>query len=323
MPLRPAADPSAPRPALGGRGRTAVPPDHTRLLAARRLAEALPDLLVEASRVAAAVAAGWHGRRRAGSGETFWQYRPYDPGESAARIDWRRSARDDEPRVREREWQAAHTVWLAPDLSPSMDWGSPLARVTKRDRAVVLALALADLLGRAGERVGMPGLVAPRSERRAAERLAEALARTSEGPALPEAVALGPYCDVVVIGDFLDPLDQIERRLAALAAEGARLHLLRVVDPAEPDPPWTGNVEFRDPETGEIFHGARAEAVRDDWRRVWAARGEALEALARPRRWTLLAHRTDRSPAEALLALHVALGGPRHGLGREPRGAGA
>ena len=295
--------------------------DLPRLVEARTLASALPDLLVEAARVAATVASGWHGRRRAGSGETFWQYRPYFPGEPAHAIDWRRSARDDGLYVREREWQAAHTVWLAPDLSASMDWQSPLARHTKRDRAVVLTLALADLLGRAGERIGVPGLLPPRADRRAAERLAEALARGTTAAALPDPAPIGRLCEVVVIGDFLDTPAAVEARLASVAANGARLHLLRIVDPGEAAPPWTGRVEYRDPETGERIDAPRAESLAAAWALRWRAHGAALADLAARRGWTLLGHRTDHAPTEALLALHGALGGPRHGLGREPHAA--
>src|SRR6185295_4669062 len=107
---------------------------------------------IEARRVAATVIAGWHGRRVAGRGETFWQFRPFIPGETASGIDWRRSARDDHFYVREKEWEAAHLVWLWQDLSTSMAFRSRLATVGKRDRGMVFLLALAELLAAAGER---------------------------------------------------------------------------------------------------------------------------------------------------------------------------
>src|ERR1700710_436915 len=122
------------------------------------LARRLPQLVVAAKEVAASVQHGVHGRRRAGVGETFWQFRPFVWGESTNRIDWRRSARDDRIYVREREWGAAHTVWIWMDRSPSMAYVSTLALQPKIDRALVLGLAAADLLVRAGERVGIPGL---------------------------------------------------------------------------------------------------------------------------------------------------------------------
>ena len=86
----------------------------------RTLAASMPRMILEARRVAATVIHGLHGRRRAGPGENFWQYRRFVSGEPAARVDWRRSARDDHLYVRELEWEAAHTVWIWPDRSPSM-----------------------------------------------------------------------------------------------------------------------------------------------------------------------------------------------------------
>ena len=61
---------------------------------ARRLADAMPRLILEARRVASTVIHGLHGRRRAGPGENFWQYRRFVSGEPAQNVDWRRSARD-------------------------------------------------------------------------------------------------------------------------------------------------------------------------------------------------------------------------------------
>src|SRR5215212_10437302 len=137
--------------------------------AALTLAQLLPHLVLEARRVAANLAHGIHGRRRAGTGETFWQFRPFVTGEAAHRIDWRRSARDDRLYVREREWETAQTVWFWIDRSASMGYVSDLAQAPKIERAIVLALALADSFVEAGVRVGMLGLMPPRATRRIAE----------------------------------------------------------------------------------------------------------------------------------------------------------
>src|ERR671932_1216739 len=115
------------------------------------LADRMPRLILEARRVSAALAHGIHGRRRAGPGETFWQYRPFVAGEAAQRVDWRRSARDDRLYVREREWEAAHSIWMWIDRSASMGYASDLAAAPKVERAVVLGLALADALVDGGE----------------------------------------------------------------------------------------------------------------------------------------------------------------------------
>src|SRR5262249_43977148 len=151
------------------------------LTEAKGLAAGLPDLLIEARRVAATIIAGWHGRRAAGRGETFWQFRPFTSGDATTGIDWRRSARDDHFYVREKEWEAAHTVWLWLDLSPSMVFRSRLASVSKRDRGMVFLLALADLLAAAGERVGLLGESDLILARNAAERIGRFLALAKPG----------------------------------------------------------------------------------------------------------------------------------------------
>ena len=158
------------------RGVRARSPPRDALARARLRASLVPDLLVEARRVVNTVIGGWHGRRKRGIGENFWQFRPYVEGEAMSRIDWRRSARDDHTYVRDREWEAAHTVWLWADPSPSMLYKSTAATVSKESRALVLMLALAELLSRSGERIAWPGLTDPFTARNGAERLAAQLA---------------------------------------------------------------------------------------------------------------------------------------------------
>lgn len=274
---------------------------------AKALASALPDLLVEAHRIAATVASGWHGRRQAGPGETFWQFRPFAAGESVTRIDWRKSARDDSLQVREREWESAHTIWLWPDLSASMDFRSDLATTTKRDRALVLLLAMTDLLARSGERVGVPGLLPPTPDRRAAERAAKALALAGGIDPLPPSNMIRRFQDVIIFGDFLDDAEVILARLAGLTATGARGHLVQVLDPIEETFPFSGRTEFRDPETGLTIKAGRAEAWRTAYQARLAAHRAALTDRTARLGWTFLVHHTDRPAAEPLLALHARL----------------
>ena len=126
-------------------------------------------------------------RRRAGPGETFWQFRHYDQNDSVTGIDWRRSASSDNLFVREREWEAAHTVWLWVDLSPSMRFRSSLTKSSKESRAVVLALAMTELLSRGGERIGDGDAPDPLMALLEGERAKEGAApvRPPESPAPP------------------------------------------------------------------------------------------------------------------------------------------
>src|SRR5262247_3781543 len=181
------------------------------------LAASIPRLILEARRVAATVIHGLHGRRRAGSGENFWQYRRFVSGEPAHRVDWRRSARDEHLYVREQEWEAAHTVWIWPDRSPSMVFASPLVWETKLDRTLVMAFALAEVLVHAGERVGMPGLMRPTGSRNVLDKFANAVVHDpTERPSLPRAFAPSSLSEIVLISDFWSPIEDIRDTLSRL-----------------------------------------------------------------------------------------------------------
>ena len=274
------------------------------------LIAAMPRLVLEARKIAASVYHGLHGRRRAGSGENFWQYRRFNDGEPSARVDWRRSARDDHLYVREREWEAAHTVWIWPDLSASMVFASPLVWETKRDRALILAFALAELLVKGGERVGIPGVMRPSASRRIVEKMAEALVHASSLPeSLPPAFTPSPQAEVVLLGDFWSPTAEVVASLAGISASGAHGHIVQVCDPAEETFPFSGRVEFRDPETGTLLTVGRAETVRAEYvERVARHRG-IIRHEAERRTWSFLIHRTDRPASELLLNLHARMSG--------------
>src|SRR3954462_9934078 len=200
----------------------------------RKLAARIPRLILEARRIAATVIHGLHGRRRAGPGENFWQYRRFLWGEPARRVDWRRSARDDHLYVREQEWEAAHTVWLWPDRSPSMNFSSPMALESKLDRTLLITCALAEVLVQAGERVGMPGLMRPTGSRNVLDKMANAIIHdVTERGSLPPSFAPSGLSEIVVVSDFWSPLDEVTRTLGRLASTGAHGHVVQVVDPAE------------------------------------------------------------------------------------------
>lgn len=277
------------------------------LVRAKERAARLPDLLVEAHRIVNTVISGWHGRRKRGIGENFWQFRPYVEGEAFSRIDWRRSARDDHVYVRDREWEAAHTVWLWADASGSMLFRSQFAAVSKESRALVLVLALAELLSRSGERIGYPGAMEPLAARNGAERLAMALTHDQPAPSLPDISAMRRFADIVIVSDFLTPVDEIVALLTRLADRGARAHLIEVIDPAEESFPYSGRNEFRDPETGARITAGRAERYAEEYRRLFVARRETLADQCRRFGWSYTVNCTDRPASEALVRVHIGM----------------
>lgn len=281
------------------------------LARARLRASLVPDLLVEARRVVNTVISGWHGRRRRGIGENFWQFRPYVEGEAIARIDWRRSARDDhQTYIRDREWEAAHTVWLWADPSPSMLYKSVGATVSKESRALVLILALADLLSRSGERIAWPGLTDPFTSRSGAERLASQLSQATSLPERPDLAMIRRFSDIVIAGDLLDPPEETMAWLDVLARHGVRAHLIEVADPAEETFPYAGRTEFLDPETNMRLTAGRAETVAADYRALYLARRAELQAWCRRLGWSYTVNHTDRLASEALVRVHLSMGEP-------------
>lgn len=281
--------------------------------AALDLARRLPELAVSAREAGSSVMQGMHGRRRSGVGEAFWQFRPFTAGESASRIDWRRSARDDRTYIREREWEAAQTVWIWIDRSPSMDFASDIARGPKGDRALVLGFATADLLVRGGERVALLGLTRPMAARNVVDRFVEALsgpdgARTAADE-LPPPEPLPARSRALIVGDLLSEAETVAGRIASLGSAGALGHVIALCDPVEETFPFAGHVEFADTDGPAKLRLGQAAALRDTYLAKLAAhRGRIAEACRR-QGWTFAVHRTDRPATEALLRLATLLAG--------------
>lgn len=281
---------------------------------AEALAGPLPPLLADAERLAATVLPGAHGRRRAGHGDAFWQYRPALPGDAARAIDWRRSARSDAAFVRETEWQASQAVSLWVDGSRSMGFASQAGLPSKAARARLLALALAILLIRGGERVGLTTPEAPpRAGKAQLARLAAALSEREEegdygapGGAVPPAGSRALY-----VSDFLGDPAPVEAALARAADRGVRGVLLQLLDPAEIAFPFKGRTVFESM-AGALRHETlHAGELRARYLDRLAERRDRLDRLARRTGWIHLDHRTDAAPAPALLALFATIEGGR------------
>lgn len=303
----------------------AAAPETTLRQRAEDLGSVLPPLLVRAERVAASVAQGVHGRRRAGQGEAFWQYRHYQPGDSAHAIDWRQSARSQSLFVRETEWEAAQSVWLWADCSASMDWRSKLASETKADRAKLILLATAALLLRAGERVALLGDPAPPSAARSALiRLAASLAGMSQAPApanapahasapapvsaLPPPHPVPRHARLVLIGDFLDPVGDFAQVLATYAGRGVGGHVVHLLDPAEQALPWRGRVRYAGLEGEASLLVPRSESLAEAYGTRIMAQIDGVRAAARAAGFTCALHLTSGPASAALLDIWAAMG---------------
>ncbi|PPD01709.1 MAG: DUF58 domain-containing protein [Hyphomicrobium sp.] len=283
---------------------------------AASIVDRLPELLMEADRIASTVAHGIHGRRRAGPGETFWQFRQYQPGEGAHLVDWRRSASSHHLYVREREWEAAHTIYVWPNMSRSMNFKSHLSHVTKAERALVLMLGATELLVRGGERVALLGVTQPTANRRAAQKLAEALLMLGDKAgenSEPPTSRLTRFSTVVLFSDFLDPIDKVRETIEAMGSAGANGHLVQILDPAEETLAYAGRTEFLSPDGQSRWIADRVESLRDRYQAKLLAHRAAIQDIAHRLGWSFLVHHTDRPASEPLLSLLMRLEGKSGG----------
>ena len=269
----------------------------------------LPPLLARADQLAGTVLLGDHGRRRAGLGDDFWQYRPAQMGDSKRMIDHRRSARGDQQYVREREWQIAQSVMLWVDQGASMRFASDQRLEHKIDRARLLGLAIAILLVRGGERVGLTGTtLPPRRGNEQVFRLAQSLsvdARQDYAP--PEHRAMIPHARAVFISDFMGPIQEVRMALTKAADRGVRGVVLQVLDPSEERFPYRGRTIFESV-GGTLRHETlKASELRQRYLDKLAERRDELTHLCRATGWQFGLHHTDDSAQSALLWLYRAL----------------
>ncbi|WP_299937143.1 DUF58 domain-containing protein [uncultured Pelagimonas sp.] len=274
-------------------------------------ASRFPALLARAEQLAGTVLLGEHGRRRAGLGDDFWQYRPMRAGDSLRWVDWRRSAKGDDQFIREREWQVAQSVQLWVDPGASMRFSSQKDLPTKADRAQLIALAAAVLLIRGGERVGLTGWdLPPRRGEAQVLRLAEMLSREDTTDyAEPEARGMLPHARSLFISDFMSDIAPIEAALTKAADRGVRGVLVQVLDPSEEAFPFQGRTIFESVGKSLAHETLKAGELRDRYLQRLAERKDRLETLCRLTGWQFYCHHTDHSAQSALLWLYRALDG--------------
>jgi len=276
---------------------------------AEALAAPLPPLLAEAEHLATTVLLGEHGRRRSGTGDTFWQYRPAQPHDEARSIDWRRSARSDTNFVQDKEWQIAQSILMWVDQAAAMGFRSDDNLPTKGARARALGLATAILLIRGGERVGLTGLRLP--PRRGEAQLLQMAQLLSEHDTVdygaPEAQGMLPHSRAFFISDFLGDLAPIETALLKAADRGVRGALLQVLDPQEEAFPFDGRTVFESM-SGSLRHETlKAGNLKTRYLDRLAARKDKLTQLTRTAGWQFTTHHTGDSATNALLWLFNAL----------------
>ena len=181
------------------------------------------------------------------------------------------------------------------------------ATVSKESRALVLIAGpgRASVAQRRAYRLAWPDRPLHRPQRRRA--LAAQLTHAADLPAKPDLSGIRRFSDIVIVSDFLDPVEDTMAWLDVLARHGVRAHLIEVADPAEENFPYTGRTEFTDPETGEKLTAGRAEMLGDDYRLLYTARRQELAAWCKRLGWSFTVNHTDRLASDALVRVHMAM----------------
>ena len=130
----------------------------------------------------------------------------------------------------------------------------------------------------------------------------------SERPSLPPNFAPAPFSEVLLLSDLWSPVAEFRKAIGQLAANGARGHVVQVVDPAEESFPYAGRVEFVDSEGLGSVTAGRAETWRADYQALVANHRAALRAEAEQFGWSFTVHRTDKGPTDLLFAIHARMG---------------
>ena len=196
-------------------------------------------------------------------------------------------------------------MWLWADRSPSMAFASRQARDSKLERSLIVAFALAELLVAGGERVGIPGLMHPTASRSVIDKMAQAMLHDeTERLSLPPSFVPSALAEIVVLSDFWSPIADITAILAGLSASGAHGTLVQIVDPAEETFPYSGRIEFVEPEGLGVVTAGRAENWADEYVARVALHREQIRDETNRLDWLFTTHTTSRSAAELLLFLH-------------------
>jgi uncharacterized protein (DUF58 family) len=286
---------------------TSTPPDKPvdNLATAERIAGKLPGLLLEAERVAHTFMKGLHGRRRVGQGESFWQFRQYQPGDQRRDIDWRQSAKRDDAFIRQMEWEASQTAWLWRDASESMNYRGFKNLPLKKDYAEVLLMALCIMILNGGEQVSLLGTdLAPQTNYNSIQRIYEYLKvqKTLRQQGRP----VGARSEVVLISDFFWPMEELYGFCGALARRGIQGSLVQVNCPSEKTLPFKGRMKFYDIENGKAPPRdiQQVEAVRGEYERKFIEHQEKLAAAAKSWGWHFNSVYTNEKPEDALFKLY-------------------
>lgn len=240
----------------------------------------ISNLYLQARWVVEGLMSGIHRSRSKGFSVEFEEHREYAPGDEIRRIDWKAFGKFDRYFIKEYEDETNLRAYLILDASASMDYAS--AGITKFAYASILAASLAYLLLRQQDAAGLVtfsdrigSFIPPKARRGYFFEIVRALERrrpageTAVGKILEEVAGkLTRRGLVVLISDLLDEPEPVIKALRLFRFKGNDVIVFHLLDPAERDLPFDGNILFEDLEQPSLRVTADARAIRQAYRKA-------------------------------------------------------
>lgn len=272
-------------------------------LKAEELSNKIPSLYVKADRIANTIWEGMHNRNKDGLGDNFWQFRKYEYGDPAHLIDWKKTAKSNETFIQEKELQTLQNFVIWRDTSKSMNFRSSESIDTKLYRANLFTLALTIILSKSGENIVLNGLKSKllkggNAVNFVSNQINEKV--TDSYKSSPNVNEIKNNSDVILIGDFLNNINETEKTIKELSNRGINGIIIQILDPAERFFPYKGRINFNGLEGEQNILIGKAESVRNDYKKAIKIHIEKLEKLTTSYSWKYILDNSDQDASISL-----------------------
>jgi uncharacterized protein (DUF58 family) len=240
----------------------------------------ISNLYLQARCVVEGIMSGIHRSRSKGFSVEFEEHREYSPGDEIRRIDWKAFGKFDRYFIKEYEDETNLRAYLLLDSSASMDYSSD--GITKFTYGCILTASLAYLILRQQDAAGLvtfsdhiDRFIPPRAKRGYVMEIVHALesqkplGNTAVGKILEDVAGkLKRRGLVVLVSDLLDEPEKILEGLRLFRFKGNDVIVFHILDSAELELPFDGNILFEDLEEANLKITADPRTIRNTYRNV-------------------------------------------------------
>jgi uncharacterized protein (DUF58 family) len=240
----------------------------------------ISNLALRARWVVEGLMSGIHRSRAKGFSVEFEEHREYSPGDEIRRIDWKALGKFDRYFIKEYEDETNLRAYLLLDASASMNYASD--GITKFDYGCTLTASLAYLILKQQDAAGLvtfsdrvESFIPPRAKRDYLIQILGALEKrgaggeTNVGKILEEiAGQVKRRGLIVLVSDLLDEPESILNGLRQFRFRGNDVIVFHLLDQAELELPFEGNILFEDLEAANVQVIADPRAIRTTYKEV-------------------------------------------------------